>query len=65
MENQKFEIATAQSGVEWIGRKVTGAHNGTIDFKSGTLYLAAGQLVGGEFTVVRLHKNSSRIWEIH
>jgi polyisoprenoid-binding protein YceI len=51
MENEKFEIVAAQSGIDWVGRKVTGAHNGTIDFKSGTLYFAAGQLVGGEFTV--------------
>ena len=51
METQKFAIESAQSNIDWVGRKVTGAHNGTISIKEGTLSLTDGQLAGGEFTI--------------
>jgi polyisoprenoid-binding protein YceI len=51
MKNQKFEIASTQSKIEWVGRKVTGAHNGTIALKQGELVLVDGKLVGGHFVV--------------
>jgi len=51
MEIQKFAIESAQSNIDWVGRKVTGAHNGTISIKEGTLTLTDGQLAGGEFTI--------------
>src|ERR1700745_85844 len=51
METQKFAIETAQSNIDWVGRKVTGAHNGTISIKEGSLILNDGQLAGGEFTI--------------
>ena len=51
METQKFAIESAQSNIDWVGRKVTGAHNGTISIKEGTLTLTDGQLAGGEFTI--------------
>jgi polyisoprenoid-binding protein YceI len=51
METQKFAIETAQSNIDWVGRKVTGAHNGTISIKEGSLILNNGQLAGGEFTI--------------
>jgi polyisoprenoid-binding protein YceI len=51
MKNEKFEIESAQSNIEWVGRKVTGSHNGTIAIKKGELILADGQLVGGKFIV--------------
>jgi polyisoprenoid-binding protein YceI len=35
METQNFEIVSAQSNIDWTGRKVTGAHNGTIAVKEG------------------------------
>ena len=34
MKTQKFEIVSAQSNIAWTGRKVTGAHNGTIVIKN-------------------------------
>ncbi|WP_315815061.1 hypothetical protein [Paraflavitalea speifideaquila] len=49
MRHQQFTIATAQSQIEWTGRKITGAHNGTIALKEGTLTVADGQLTGGHF----------------
>ena len=51
MENKQFTIESAQSNIDWVGRKVTGAHNGTISIKEGTLTLTDGQLAGGEFTI--------------
>jgi len=51
METQKFEIVSAQSNIEWVGRKVTGAHNGTIAIKQGKLVLTDGKLSGGKFTI--------------
>ena len=51
METQKFEIVSAQSNIEWTGRKVTGAHNGTIAIKAGTLTLNDGKLTGGRFVI--------------
>jgi polyisoprenoid-binding protein YceI len=46
-----FTISTEQSTIKWTGRKVTGAHNGTIGLKSGKLKLSDGKLTGGDFTV--------------
>ena len=51
MKNEKFEIDSAQSKLEWVGRKVTGSHNGTIVIKKGELILTDGKLVGGKFIV--------------
>ncbi|HTK21674.1 MAG TPA: YceI family protein [Mucilaginibacter sp.] len=51
MENKQFTIESAQSNIDWVGRKVTGAHNGTISIKEGTLTLTDGQLAGGEFII--------------
>lgn len=51
METQKFEIATGQSHIDWIGRKVTGAHNGTIGIKTGSLILTNGRLTGGSIII--------------
>lgn len=51
METQKFEIAGDQSNVDWIGRKVTGSHNGTIAIKKGELILNNGELTGGKIII--------------
>ncbi|MBC9914533.1 YceI family protein [Chitinophaga varians] len=51
MKQQKFQLVVAQSNIDWVGRKVTGAHNGTIALKDGTLLLQNGQLSGGAFTI--------------
>src|SRR6478736_9774 len=51
MKNQKLKIAPAQSNIEWVGRKVTGSHNGTIAIKKGELILNDGQLTGGTIVV--------------
>jgi polyisoprenoid-binding protein YceI len=51
METQKFEIVSTQSNIDWVGRKVTGAHNGTIAVKEGEFILNNGKLAGGKFTI--------------
>lgn len=51
METKKFKIENAHSKIEWIGRKVTGSHNGTIDIIDGTLDFEDGRLSGGLFTM--------------
>jgi polyisoprenoid-binding protein YceI len=51
MKNQKFEIITPQSNIAWVGKKVTGAHNGTIAIKEGEVILNEGNLAGGKFII--------------
>ena len=51
MNNQNFEIAVAQSNIDWTGRKVTGSHVGTIGIKQGKLSVADGKLTSGDFII--------------
>ncbi|TKC04762.1 YceI family protein [Pedobacter polaris] len=51
MKNQKFEVLNAQSSIQWVGKKVTGAHDGTIGIKGGELILSDGELIDGNFTI--------------
>ena len=51
MKKQNFEIAVAQSNIDWTGRKVTGSHFGTISIKQGVLEAKEGKLTGGKFIV--------------
>ena len=51
METQKFKIVSTQSNIDWVGKKVTGAHNGTIAVKEGEIILNDGKLTGGRFTI--------------
>ena len=51
MTTKIFTIETTESSIEWVGKKVTGAHNGTINIADGILTLTDGKLSGGEFTI--------------
>ncbi|HKG05434.1 MAG TPA: YceI family protein [Pedobacter sp.] len=51
MKKQKFEIVKTQSKIDWVGRKVTGAHNGTIGIKEGEVILTDEKLSGGKFVI--------------
>jgi polyisoprenoid-binding protein YceI len=51
MENQKFKIVNTRSNIDWVGKKVTGAHNGTIAIKEGEFVLSDGKLTGGQFII--------------
>mgnify|MGYP000098936279 CR=1 FL=1 len=48
-QNKKIDVKT--STIEWVGKKVTGQHNGTVNFKEGTLVFKGKALKGGSFTV--------------
>jgi len=51
MEIKKFKIVSAQSNIDWVGKKVTGAHNGTIAVKEGEIVLTDRELTGGKFVI--------------
>lgn len=51
MKTKKFKIVNTQSNIDWVGRKVTGAHNGTIAVKDGELIVNDGKLTGGKFVI--------------
>ncbi|HEY0744876.1 MAG TPA: YceI family protein, partial [Chryseosolibacter sp.] len=51
MKTQEFKIAALASTIEWVGRKVTGSHNGTISLKRGSLFFTDGHLSGGSFVI--------------
>lgn len=46
-----FKVVSADSSIDWIGRKVTGAHNGTIDIKEGTFVFRNNQLTEGKAVI--------------
>jgi len=48
---QDKKINVAKSTIAWVGKKVTGQHNGTIAFKDGVLKFKNNKLTGGTFTV--------------
>jgi len=50
-EAEVIGIDLEKSTVEWVGKKVTGKHNGTIDIKDADLKMEGAALVGGSFTV--------------
>jgi polyisoprenoid-binding protein YceI len=51
METQNFKVVSSESEINWTGRKVTGAHNGTIDIKAGSLHVTDGKLNAGSFSI--------------
>lgn len=51
MTTKNLKIVSAQSNIEWTGKKVTGSHNGTISIKAGTLLLNDNKLSGGNFII--------------
>ncbi|MDX1387214.1 MAG: YceI family protein [bacterium] len=46
-----FTLDPGQSQLEWVGKKVTGQHNGLIKVKSGTLNFDGKEITGGEFEI--------------
>lgn len=48
---QVMKIDTEKSSIHWVGKKITGQHDGTIDFSGGTLTFDGKKLTGGNFTV--------------
>jgi polyisoprenoid-binding protein YceI len=48
---QTKKIDASKSTINWVGKKVTGQHEGTINLKEGALVFKKGKLSGGSFTV--------------
>ncbi|MPS65457.1 MULTISPECIES: YceI family protein [unclassified Chryseobacterium] len=51
MDTKIFKVNSEKSLVEWIGRKVTGAHNGTIEVKEGNFTFENENLLTGKFVI--------------
>jgi polyisoprenoid-binding protein YceI len=45
------KIDVSKSSIEWLAKKVTGQHNGTVNFKEGYLTFKKNKVIGGNFTV--------------
>ncbi|HEX8425071.1 YceI family protein [Hymenobacter sp.] len=59
--DKTFKLQTQLSTLGWTGKKVTGQHNGSVQFKEGTVLVRGNQVVGGMFTV---DMNSLKIEDI-
>lgn len=46
-----YKVDAAQSTLTWVGKKVTGGHNGTIALQSGNLLFDGKKLTGGNFII--------------
>lgn len=46
---QEKKVDIDNSRINWVGKKVTGQHEGTISLKSGVLIFKKAKLVGGNF----------------
>ena len=46
-----YKIDTDKSKIYWIGRKITGEHNGTINIKDGYVDINQGSITNGEFEI--------------
>lgn len=50
-KSESFKVDASKSSVNWLAKKVTGQHNGTVTLSKGTLNLAGDKIVGGQFEV--------------
>ena len=48
---QLKKVDATKSTITWIGKKVTGQHNGTVALKEGSLIFKGKKLTGGSFVV--------------
>lgn len=47
---QTKKVDATKSSINWLAKKVTGQHNGTVNLKDGALVFKKGKLKGGTFT---------------
>lgn len=50
-EKKALQVSVEESSVTWVGKKVTGKHNGSITLQAGSLEMDGGTLTGGSFTI--------------
>lgn len=46
-----YKVDVEKSTLTWVGKKLTGSHNGTIDLQSGSLLFDGKKLSGGNFAI--------------
>lgn len=46
-----YKVDLEKSSLTWVGKKLTGSHNGTIELQSGNLIFNDKKLTGGNFTI--------------
>ncbi|SMC78650.1 YceI family protein [Pedobacter africanus] len=46
-----YKVDLEKSSITWLGKKLTGSHNGTIDLQSGSLLFDGKKLSGGNFVI--------------
>lgn len=51
LQAQEKAIDAAASNIHWLGKKVTGQHEGNISLKSGSISMTDGAITGGNFVV--------------
>jgi polyisoprenoid-binding protein YceI len=51
VKTETFKVDTELSSIDWIGRKVTGQHNGKIKLASGELVMAGNAVKAGSFVM--------------
>jgi polyisoprenoid-binding protein YceI len=47
---QTYKIDISKSIIKWEGKKITGQHEGTINFKEGSIIFKNKKVIGGSFT---------------
>jgi polyisoprenoid-binding protein YceI len=48
---QSKKVDAAKSSINWLGKKVTGQHNGVVSLKEGNLIFSGKKVTGGNFVV--------------
>lgn len=48
---QSKKVDAAKSSINWLGKKVTGQHNGVVNLKEGNLVFSGKKVTGGNFVV--------------
>lgn len=51
MTKTEFKVSATESTLQWLGKKVTGQHDGNIKLKNGSLSFDKASLVGGQFEI--------------
>src|SRR4051812_5116463 len=51
METKNFKLESAKSNIDWVGKKVTGAHNGTIGIKEANFTVSNDKLSEGKVVI--------------
>ena len=51
LKDTGFKVDTEKSKITWVGKKVTGQHNGTIQLAEGSFTMKGKKVAGGSFTI--------------